>query len=40
MKKHFSNEQFLVVMVTGMTDENGWQEIHQVRDTHTLKLQC
>lgn len=30
-----TDERFLVVMVTGMTDENGWQEIHQVRDTHT-----
>ena len=28
-------ERIVVVMVSGMTDENGWQEIHQV--THTRR---
>lgn len=34
VKKHFSAETIVVVMVAGMTDENGWQEIHQVTHTH------
>lgn len=34
VKKHFTAETIVVVMVAGMTDENGWQEIHQVTHTH------
>lgn len=25
----------MVVLLTGMTDENGWQEIHQVTNAHS-----
>lgn len=35
VKKNTLALRVLVVMVTGMTDENGWQEIHQVTHTHT-----
>lgn len=35
LKKNTLALRVLVVMVTGMTDENGWQEIHQVTHTQT-----
>lgn len=33
--KLLTAEVIVVAMVTGMTDENGWQEIHQVSHTQT-----
>lgn len=35
-EKNTLSLRVLVSMVTGITDENGWQEIHQVTNTHTL----